>query len=66
MTLAEMEALARANVDLHLADAVAEDGEQSLFENAYVLAFDALHDAGVDNKTARAIAEVVASAFKGG
>lgn len=57
----EMVAIAERNIDRHLGDVV-EEGMQSdeIYEEAYVLAFDALADAGITHATARAVAARVA------
>jgi hypothetical protein len=44
------------NIERHLADAVAEDGLDSIQENMYTLAYDGAIDAGADPETAADIA----------
>lgn len=55
----EMNRIARDNVERHLGDCEVEDLDE-MFDNAYVLAFDALHDRGVPHQTAREIARKLA------
>jgi hypothetical protein len=64
MTENEMRDVARGNIERHLGDVC--DGEESvdaIYDEAYTLGFDALHDAGVDDKTAGRIARKVARTF---
>lgn len=55
--------IARQNVEANLSDATTEDGEDSIFDSAFTLGFDALVDAGVDHKTAGYIAHYVAMSY---
>lgn len=62
MTEKRMHDIARGAIERHLGDCVDEEdgGEPSadtLYDNAFVLAHDALRDAGVDNTTALRIAQ---------
>ena len=59
LTAKQMQQIARDNVEKHLGDCGCED-EDSIYENAYTLAFDALADACVDPKMARTVASLVA------
>ena len=61
MTRDRMEEIARGNIERHLGD-VAEDAD-SIYDEAYTLAFDALADAGVDHGTAGEVARRVAQGF---
>jgi hypothetical protein len=64
MTEDEMRDKARGNIERHLGDVC--DGEESadaIYDEAYTLGFDALHDAGVNVETARRIAAEVAQTF---
>lgn len=74
MTEDQMREIARGNIEQNLSDAIAEDcadlGEyaaeavaDAIYDSAYILGFDALHDKGVDNETARRIASEVAQCF---
>lgn len=63
MTRERMIEIARGNIERNLSDAVAEDGEDAIYDTAYTLAFDALHDAGVKNEEAREIASLVATGY---
>ena len=63
MTRDQMIELARGNIEQNLSDAVAEDGEDAVYDSAYVLAFDALADAGIDSFTAGEVAQHVAQGF---
>jgi hypothetical protein len=65
MTREKMFDIARGNVERHLGDVAGdyesvEDAADSIYDECYTLAFDALHDAGVDELTAGAIAREVA------
>jgi len=62
MTHEQMEDLARGNIERHLGDCECESPED-IYENAYVLAFDALHDAGVDDTTAGKVAQHLAQSM---
>lgn len=64
MTRDEMVEVARANIDSNLGNAADPDDPNSIAENAYVLAFDALHDRGVDAKIAREIASHIAAEYR--
>lgn len=66
MTEDQMRAVARSNIELHLGDAAgeyesAEAAADALYDEAYTLGFDALHDVGVPDDQARRIAGEVAS-----
>lgn len=63
MTRNQMLEIARGNIERNLSDAVAEDGEDSLYDSAYTLAFDALADAGIDSFTAGEVAQHVAQGY---
>ncbi len=54
MNQTQMHELARGAIECHLGD-VADEGD-SLYDNAFVLAHDALLDAGVEPKEATRIA----------
>jgi hypothetical protein len=60
MTNQEMENIARGNIERHLGDCESPD---QIYDEAYTLAFDALHDAGVDAHKARDIAQYVAMCY---
>jgi hypothetical protein len=65
LTEEQMNEIARGNIEQHLGDVAAEyESEEaaadSIYDEAYTLGFDALHDAGVDYVTARRIAAHVA------
>lgn len=67
-TLIELEELARGNIDRHLGDVYADYGSEeeaadAIFDEAYILAFDALIDAGIDHRTARSIAQDLAQRY---
>jgi hypothetical protein len=55
--------IARGNIERNLADCVEEDGEDAVFDSAYTLAIDALHDAGCDPDLAMSIAYEEAQAL---
>jgi hypothetical protein len=56
--------IARGNIEQHLGDVCeGEDSADSIYDEAYTLGFDALHDAGVDDATAREVAREVAMCF---
>ena len=61
MTDEEMENIARGNIERHLGDCCESPDE--IYDEAYTLAFDALHDADVDDDKAREIAQRVAMCF---
>jgi hypothetical protein len=65
MTHDQMVEMARGNIERHLGDVV-EEGmpPEAIFEEAYVLAFDALADAGVEHSTARGVAQEVSKCFE--
>jgi hypothetical protein len=54
--------IARSNVERHLGDVEAESVD-AIYDEAYTLAFDALHDAGVSDELARQIAQQVAQCY---
>lgn len=57
----ELKEIARGNVERHLGDVCeGEDSADSIYDEVYTLAFDALHDAGVPDETARSIAKELA------
>lgn len=56
-----LEELARGNVERHLGDV--EPDADSMYDEVYTLAFDALHGAGVDDWTAGEIASDIAMKF---
>lgn len=53
-----LQEIAQGALERHLGD-VAEDAD-SIYDEAYTIAFDALHDAGVDDWTAGEIASELA------
>lgn len=53
-----LQGIAQGALERHLGD-VAEDAD-SIYDEAYTIAFDALHDAGVDDWTAGEIASELA------
>lgn len=61
MTEERMHDIARGAIERHLGDCVGEDGEEptpdTLYDNAFVLAHDALLDAGVGKDNATRIAQ---------
>lgn len=67
MTEEQMVELARGNVERNLgADWDPEEGEITadyIYDDAYVLAFDALVDAGVSIEEARRVGQMVAQTF---
>lgn len=67
MTEEQMQEIARGNIERHLGDCEElQDGEptaDAIYDSAYVLAFDALADAGVAPATARDVAASVAQGF---
>jgi hypothetical protein len=51
---AVFEGIARGNVEAHLGDVAGDDpSPDTIYDEAYTLAFDALHDAGMANEEAR-------------
>lgn len=56
----EMDAIARGNIERNF-----DPQDDDYYEEAYVLAFDALHDAGVDNETAARVASGIAAQMTG-
>src|ERR1700733_10679655 len=68
MTDQELEEIARGNIERHLGDVAAdydsaEDAVDAIYDEAYTLAFDALHDAGIPDAKARAIASSIAQCY---
>lgn len=64
MTNDQMFEIARGNIERHLGSCVEEgDSADSVFEEAYVLGFDALVDKGVDHHKAGEIAREVAQCY---
>jgi hypothetical protein len=68
MTDLQLEEIARGNIERHLGDVAAdydseEDAADAIYDEAYTLAFDALHDAGIPDVKARAIAGSVAQRY---
>lgn len=63
MTPERMREIARGNIERNLSDAVAEDGEDAMYDTVYTLAFDALHDAGVSSHEAGEIASQLAMEY---
>lgn len=64
----QLEEIARGNIERHLGDVAAdyeseEEAADAIYDEAYTLAFDALHDANVDDATAREIAKSVAMCY---
>ena len=62
MTDEQMREIARGNIERNAAwdeDASAD----TIHDEVYTLAFDALHDAGVDDDTARAVAREMAQGY---
>jgi hypothetical protein len=62
MTEAQMEEIARGNIERHLGD-VAGESPDAIYDEAYTLGFDALADAGVPHDKAREIAQRVSMCF---
>jgi hypothetical protein len=57
----ELRDIARGNIERHLGDVCeGEDSADSIYDEAYTLAFDALHDKGVNDDKARTIAQEIA------
>jgi hypothetical protein len=68
MTPRELEEIARGAVEAHLGDVASdyeslEDAADAIYDEAYTLAFDALHDVGADDAIARRIAQSVAQCY---
>jgi hypothetical protein len=68
MTEEQMREIARGNVERHLGDIAAEHPDEelpadSIYQEAYTLAFVALVEAGVEHETARDIAGEVARSY---
>lgn len=64
MTKEQMEEIAWGNVEQNIGCCVdAGDSADSVYDEAYTLAFDALADAGIDHETARGVAVNVAQRF---
>lgn len=61
MTDEEMDAIARGNIERNFDP----EGPDDYYEEAYVLAFDALYDAGVDSETASRVASGIAQQMTG-
>ena len=58
--------LARENVERHLGDACdPDDAPDVIAENAYVLAYDAVVDAGASMEVARMVAEEISGEMAG-
>jgi hypothetical protein len=57
--------IARGNVERHLGDVCDGDSDSpdSIYDEVYTLAFDALHDAGVPDDTARSIATELGQSY---
>lgn len=56
--------IARGNVERHLGDVCdGDDSADAIYDEVYTLAFDALHDAGVENDLARSIATELGQSF---
>lgn len=53
--------VARGNVERNLADSV--DTPDSIFDNVYILAFDAMHDEGCSDELARELAQWLAMGY---
>jgi hypothetical protein len=58
---AEWREIARGNIERHLGDC--EASEDSIYDEAYTLAFDALVDAGCPERKARELASEAAQPF---
>jgi hypothetical protein len=53
--------IARGAIERHLGDVCAGDeSADTIYEEAFTIAFDALHDAGIEQYTARRIAQEIA------
>ena len=62
--LATLRQLARENIERHLGDACDPDDDAAVIaDNAYVLAFDAIYDAGASAEVARQVAEEISKEF---
>lgn len=60
----ELREIARGNIERHIGDVCkGEDSADAIYDEAFTLAFDALHDKGVKDTTARRIAEEIATSF---
>ena len=56
--------LARDNINRHLGDVCdSDDDPEVIADNVYVLAFDAIHDAGASVEVARKVAEEISKEF---
>jgi hypothetical protein len=56
--------IARGNVEQHLGDVVdGDDSADAIYDEVYTLAYDALHDAGIDDATARTVAAELAQSY---
>ena len=56
--------LARDNINRHLGDVCdSDDDPEVIADNVYVLAFDAIHDAGASAEVARRVAEEISKEF---
>lgn len=60
MTKDQMMEVARGNVERHLGDCEETD---DIFEGVYILAFDALHDAGIPDEEAQLVAQELAMSY---
>jgi hypothetical protein len=63
MTEDQMREIARGSIGRNLSDAVYEDGPDSIYDNAYTLAVDALLTRGVERHKAQAVALEIAQAY---
>ncbi len=66
MTEDQMIEIARGNIERNLGTDFGPEEEPTaddIYDDAYVLGFDALHDVGVGNETARRVAGRVALTF---
>lgn len=64
----QLREIARGNIERHLGDVAAdyeseEAAADAIYDEAYTLGFDALHDAGIDDATARRVAAEVARCY---
>jgi hypothetical protein len=55
----ELREIARGNIERN-AEWPEDASADTIYDECYTLAFDALHDAGVDNDTARQVATMIA------
>lgn len=63
-TDAQLEELCRGSIERYLGDVTdSEASEDTIYDEAYTLGFDALADAGVDHAKAREIAGRIAQCF---